>query len=134
MAGEFLRCPIEVPFDLSALIVTPKLAPVLSFASIAAIRGDHSDSVFVLGSLVVLVGVGSLSPINRTGSSSRKLPTITSSTSLHSASEALWTDTARRRLLPAATGQVNSQGKAIAARGAAQSISRRQQITLLGYL
>jgi hypothetical protein len=37
------------------------------------------------------------------GSSSRKLPARTSSTGWHSAGGALWTDTARGRLLPAAT-------------------------------
>src|SRR5579875_2743217 len=40
------------------------------------------------------------------GSSSRKLPARTSSTSVHSAGEALWTDTASGRLLPAATATI----------------------------
>ena len=52
--------PSEEPFDLPALLVTAKLAPVLRFASVAAVRGDHLDAVFVLEPLVELVGVVSL--------------------------------------------------------------------------
>jgi hypothetical protein len=44
--------------------------------------------------------------MSRAGSSSRKLPARTSSTSRHSAGEALWTDTARGRLLPAAIATI----------------------------
>jgi hypothetical protein len=44
--------------------------------------------------------------MSRTGSSSRKLPARTYSTSWHSAGEALSTDTARGRLLPAATAMI----------------------------
>ena len=44
--------------------------------------------------------------MRRAGSSSRKLPARTSSTSWHSAGEALWTDTARGRLLSAATATI----------------------------
>src|ERR1700723_3568528 len=44
--------------------------------------------------------------MSRAGSSSRKLPARTSSTSWHSAGEALWTDTARGRLLSAATATI----------------------------
>ena len=47
-----------------------------------------------------------LSPISRAGSSSRKLPARTSSTSRHSAGEALCTDTASGRLLSAATATI----------------------------
>ena len=52
--------PGEEPFDLPALLVTAKLAPVLRFASVAAVRGDHLDAVFVFELLVELVGVVSL--------------------------------------------------------------------------
>src|SRR3954471_23028784 len=44
--------------------------------------------------------------MSRAGSSSRKLPARTSSTSWHSAGEALSTDTARGRLLSAATAMI----------------------------
>lgn len=44
--------------------------------------------------------------MSRAGSSSRKLPARTSSTSWHSAGKALWTDTARGRLLPVATATI----------------------------
>jgi hypothetical protein len=44
--------------------------------------------------------------MSREGSSSRKLPARTSSTSWHSAGEALWTDTARGRLSPAAIATI----------------------------
>src|SRR5450631_2110698 len=44
--------------------------------------------------------------MSRAGSSSRKLPARTSSTSWHSAGEALCTDTARGRLLAAATATI----------------------------
>jgi hypothetical protein len=44
--------------------------------------------------------------MSRAGSWSRKLPARTSSTSWHSAGEALWTDTARGRLLPAAIAMI----------------------------
>lgn len=44
--------------------------------------------------------------MSRAGSSSRKLPARTSSTSWHSAGEALCTDTARGRLLPAAIATI----------------------------
>ncbi len=52
--------PGEEPFDLPALFVTAKLAPILGFASVAAVWGDHLDAVFVLEPLVELVGVVSL--------------------------------------------------------------------------
>src|ERR1700691_4253378 len=44
--------------------------------------------------------------MSRAGGSSRKLPARTSSTSWHSAGEALWTDTARGRLLSAETATI----------------------------
>jgi len=47
-----------------------------------------------------------LSPTRRAGNSSRKLPARTSSTSWHSAGEALCTDTARGRLLVAAIATI----------------------------
>ena len=49
--------PGEEPFYLPSLLVATKLSPVLSFASVAAVRGDHLDAVFVLEFLVELVGV-----------------------------------------------------------------------------
>lgn len=52
--------PGEEAFDLPAFLVTAKLAPILSFASVAAVWGDHLDAIFVLESLVELVGVVSL--------------------------------------------------------------------------
>ena len=52
--------PSEEPFDLPALLVASKFAPVLRFASVAAVRGDHLDAVFVLEPFVELVGVVSL--------------------------------------------------------------------------
>lgn len=47
-----------------------------------------------------------MSPTRRAGNSSRKLPARTSSTSWHSAGEALCTDTARGRLLVAAIATI----------------------------
>ena len=52
--------PGEEPFDLPALFVTAKLAPVLGFASVAAVRGDQFDALFVLEPLVEFVRVVSL--------------------------------------------------------------------------
>jgi hypothetical protein len=49
--------PGEEPFDLPSLLVAAKFAPILRFASVAAVRGDHLDAIFVLESLVELVGV-----------------------------------------------------------------------------
>ena len=49
--------PGEEAFYLPAFLVTPKLAPILRFASVAAVRGDHLDAVFVFEFLVELVGV-----------------------------------------------------------------------------
>ncbi len=49
--------PGEEAFYLPAFLVTPKLAPVLRFSSVAAVRGDHLDAVFVFEFLVELVGV-----------------------------------------------------------------------------
>ena len=49
--------PGEEAFYLPAFLVTAKLAPILSFASAAAVRGDHLDAVFVFEFLVELVGV-----------------------------------------------------------------------------
>ncbi len=49
--------PGEESFDLPAFLVATKLSPVLSFASVAAVRGDHLDAVFVFEFLVELVGV-----------------------------------------------------------------------------
>ena len=49
--------PGEEPFYLPAFFVAAKLAPVLRFASVAAVRGDHLDAVFVLELLVELVRV-----------------------------------------------------------------------------
>jgi hypothetical protein len=37
----------EEAFDLPAPLVASKLAPVLGFASVAAVRGDHLDAVFI---------------------------------------------------------------------------------------
>ncbi len=47
--------PGEEAFYLPAFLVTAELAPVLGFASVAAVRGDHLDAVFVLELLVELV-------------------------------------------------------------------------------
>ena len=52
--------PGEEPFDLPALLVTAELPLILRFASIAAVRGDHLDAIFVLEALVEFVGVVSL--------------------------------------------------------------------------
>ena len=49
--------PGEEAFYLPAFLVTAKLAPILRFASVAAVRGDHLDAVFVFEFLVELVGV-----------------------------------------------------------------------------
>jgi len=49
--------PGEEAFYLPAFLVTPKLAPILRFASVTAVRGDHLDAVFVFEFLVELVGV-----------------------------------------------------------------------------
>ena len=52
--------PGEEPFYLPSLLVATKLSPVLCFAAVAAVRGDHLDAVFVFELLVELVGVVSL--------------------------------------------------------------------------
>jgi hypothetical protein len=49
--------PGEEAFDLPTLLVAAKLAPVLCFASVAAVRGDHLNAVFVLELLVELVRI-----------------------------------------------------------------------------
>ena len=49
--------PGEEPFDLPALLVAAKLAPVLGFPSIAAVWSDQFNAVFVLELLVELVRV-----------------------------------------------------------------------------
>ena len=49
--------PSEEAFYIPAFLVTAKLALILSFASVAAVRGDHLDAVFVFEFLVELVGV-----------------------------------------------------------------------------
>ena len=49
--------PGEEAFYLPAFLVTAKLATILRFASVAAVRGDHLDAVFVFEFLVELVGV-----------------------------------------------------------------------------
>ena len=49
--------PGEEPFDLPSLLIATKLAPVLGFASVAAVGGDHLNAVFVLELLVELVRV-----------------------------------------------------------------------------
>ena len=54
--------PGEEAFDLPALLVAAKLAPVLCFSPVAAIRGDHLDAVFVFELLVELVRVIGLVP------------------------------------------------------------------------
>ena len=48
--------PGEEPFDLPSLLIAT-LAPVLGFASVAAVGGDHLNAVFVLELLVELVRV-----------------------------------------------------------------------------
>ncbi len=52
--------PGEEAFYLPAFLVTAKLAPVLRFAPVAAVRGDHLDAVLIAQLLVELVGVVSL--------------------------------------------------------------------------
>ena len=52
--------PCEEPFDLPALLVAANLPPVLRFASVAAVRGDQFDALFVLEPLVEFVRVVSL--------------------------------------------------------------------------
>ncbi len=54
--------PGEESFDLPALLIAAKLAPVLGFASVATVGRDHLDAVFVLEPLVELVRVVSLVP------------------------------------------------------------------------
>jgi hypothetical protein len=49
--------PGEESFNFPALLVAAKFSPVLRFTSVAAIRGDHLDAVFVLEPLVELVAV-----------------------------------------------------------------------------
>ncbi len=49
--------PGEEAFDLPSFLVAAELAPVLGFATVAAVRGDHLDAVFVFEFLVELVGV-----------------------------------------------------------------------------
>ena len=49
--------PSEEAFYLPAFLVTAKLAPVLGFATVAAVRGDHLDAVFVLEPLIEFVRV-----------------------------------------------------------------------------
>ena len=52
--------PGEEPFDLAAFPVAAELSPVLGFASVAAVRGDQFDALFVLEPLVEFVRVVSL--------------------------------------------------------------------------
>lgn len=54
--------PGEEPLDSPAVLVATELAPILSFASVAAVRGDHLNAVFDLELLVELVRVVSLVP------------------------------------------------------------------------
>jgi len=44
--------PGEESVDLPAFLVSAELAPVLRFASVAAVRGEHLNVVFVLQLLV----------------------------------------------------------------------------------
>ncbi len=59
--------PGEEPFAFPALLVATKFAPVLGFAPITAVRGDHLDAVFILELLVELVRVVSLVPDQSSG-------------------------------------------------------------------
>ena len=40
--------PGEESFDLPTFLVAAELPPILRFASVAAVRGDHLNAVFVL--------------------------------------------------------------------------------------
>ena len=59
--------PGEEAFDLPALFVAAKPAPVLRFASVAAVRGDPLDAVFILELPVELVRVVRLVPNQSSG-------------------------------------------------------------------
>ena len=52
--------PGEEPFDLPAFFVAAELPPILRFTSVAAVRGDHLDAIFVFELLIELVRVVSL--------------------------------------------------------------------------
>ena len=59
--------PGEEPFDLPSLLVAAKLATVLRFASVATVRGNHLDAVFVFELLVELIRVVGLVPDQSSG-------------------------------------------------------------------
>lgn len=104
-AAEVVQ-PRERPFHLPASAVTAQFAAVLALAPVAPVGCDQLDPI-LLGELrierVRVVGFVTDEPA---GSSSRKLPARTYSTSWHSAGEALSTDTARGRLLAAAIAMI----------------------------
>ncbi len=47
--------PGKEPFDLPSFLVAAELAAVLGLATVAAVRGDHFDTVFVLEPLVEFI-------------------------------------------------------------------------------
>jgi len=54
--------PGEESFDLPAFLVAAELPPILRFASVAAVRGDHLDAIFAFELLIELVRVVRLVP------------------------------------------------------------------------
>ncbi len=54
--------PGEESLDLPTFLVAAELPPILRFASVAAIRGDHFDAIFVFELLVEFVRVVGLVP------------------------------------------------------------------------
>ena len=106
--------PGKEPFDLPSFLIASQLAPVLGDATVAAVGANHLNAVFVFELLVEFVGVVCLVADQSSGQFVEKASgwsgvwsgCRTSSTSLHSAGEALATDTAKGRLLPAATATI----------------------------
>jgi hypothetical protein len=99
--------PSKEPLHFPAFPITAQLAAILSSAFTSApIRGNQFDPVLVFERSIERVRIVGLVANERAGSSSRKLPAKTASTSWHSAGEALSTDTARGRLLSATTAMI----------------------------
>ena len=99
--------PGKEPLHFPAFSIAAELAAILSsaFAS-APVRSNQFDPILVLEFGVERVRVVGLIADEACRELVEKLPARTSSTSWHSADEALWTDTARGRLLSAATATI----------------------------
>src|ERR1035438_5724603 len=98
--------PGKEPLHFPAFSIAAQLAAILTPAPVAPVRRDHFDAILVLEFGVERVRVVGLIADEACRELVEKLPARTSSTSWHSAGEALWTDMARGRLLSAATATI----------------------------